>query len=331
MRKRKIWFLVSLSLILILLYGTMLPSVEMVITSFPEILLGQVVLARETKPLPPRAYQSTKFLLNQVPLSDIERGIYIALYDDVLFGDPQYVGFPRTILNEGEISTLKQLLSTGNHFHQASDGNSHECILQSSSHEPKIETCPDGKQHMDQYLSYQWEAEQKHNVGVLQFFLTGGRLAEIRIYPSEQGLAYTPREIGGDRLINSVTETLPLLEELHARVSLPSISVLWPEITAPQANNRAGRIIGNRYQPAQDFIRNSPKVREVFGPILEIRPAAGLNYYSSWMDSTSVFLTFRIIGIRGEGAVTVQGYECFDLQMIFQGTPVDDGNTFVCP
>lgn len=324
-------FIVAVCLLLILIGIALLPTIEVVFTSFPELLWGQLFLASETKSLPPRAYQSTEFVLNQVTLSEIKQAVYIALYDDVLFWDPQYVGFARTELNEDEINTLLKLLTTGNHFQQTPDGNSYECVVQSPMHKPKLETCTDGKQYMDQYLSYQWDAKQERNIGVLQFFLTGGRLAEIRIYPSEQGLAYTPREINGDWWLNGVTDSSPLLKELQSRVSLPPIFVLWSELTASQANRRAARIIGNRYQLALELIRNSSVVYNAFGPILEIRPALGINYYSSWMDSTSLFLTFRITGARGEGAAIIQGYDCFDLHMVSRGFPLDDGSSYVCP
>jgi hypothetical protein len=49
------------------------------------------------------------------------------------------------------------------------------------------------------------------------------------------------------------------------------------------------------------------------------------------MDSQSVFLTVRVVGPRGEGAVIVRGYDCFDLQMVFGGIPLDDTGATLCP
>ena len=96
MTKRKLGFLVALCLVLALLCAALLPAIERLISSFPEILVGQVVLARETKPRFPRGFTSAEFVLNQVPLSEVEQAVYIELDEDVLFWDPQYVGFPRT-------------------------------------------------------------------------------------------------------------------------------------------------------------------------------------------------------------------------------------------
>ena len=330
MTKRRIWYSVTIILVLLLLCAALLPSIDKIITSFPEIVVGQVVLARETKPISARAYQSAEFVLNQVGLSEIERAVYISLDDDVLWWEPQYVGFLRTELREDEIHILKELLLVGNLFHGMPDGSSYQCVVQNALQGPKLGPCAHGKQFMDQYSSYQWQAKQDHAVGVLQFFLTGGRLAEIRIYPSEQGLAFTPYETSGGWWLHGITASSPLLEGLSARVTIPSISVLWPEMTTDQANRRAARIIGDRYQRILEIIQNSSTVSEVFGHIQEIRPAVGNNYYSSWMDSTSVFLTFRIIGARGEGAAIIQGYDCFDLQMVFQGIPMDDGRSYGC-
>ena len=102
-------------------------------------------------------------------------------------------------------------------------------------------------------------------------------------------------------------------------------------MTAWQANLRATSLFGSRYQPAREFIRNSSAVHETYGDIKEIRPAVGSNYYSSWMDSTAVFLTFRVIGVRGEGVALIQGYNCYDLQLVFKGIPFDGGRSYVCP
>ena len=333
MAKRNIWLLVALSLILILilLCTALIPSIESIITSFPEILLGQVVLSGETKPLNPRAYQSAELILGQVALSEIEQAVFIALQEDVLFWEPQYAGFPRTKLNEDEIRDIQQLLSTGNLFQQMPDSDSYQCVSRKPGQEPGLETCAEGKNYREQYVSYQWEAEQNHRVGVVQFLLTGGRLAEMRIYPSELGLAYTPYEKTGDWRLDGVTRSSSIFEELTTRVTLPPIPVLWPELTASQANTRAARIIGSRYRPSLAAIQNSDAVQEVFGEIQDIRPAAGTNYYSAWMDATAVFLTLRVSGSRGEGAVIIQGYDCFDLRMVFKGIPVEDGSSYVCP
>ncbi len=331
MTKQKNRLLITLSLVLILLCAALLPSIETILINFPEILFGQVVLTRETKPLSPRAFQGAEFVLQLVEISEIERAVYIAVYDDVLFWGPQYVGFPRAELSEDEIHALHQFLSAGNIFYQMPDGDAYQCVTQRSPQEPKLEPCVDGRRWMDQYLSSKWDAEQNHSVGVLQFFLSDHRLAEIRVYRSAHGLAYVPYETGGDWWINGVTESSHLLEDVSARATLSSIPILWPEKTADQANARAARIIGNRYPPALELVRHSSAVREVFGDIPEIRPAVGSNSYSSWMDSTSIFLTFRIIGARGEGAVIVQGSNCFDLQMVFNGIPLDDESSYVCP
>jgi hypothetical protein len=197
--------------------------------------------------------------------------------------------------------------------------------------EPRLETCPAGEQYQDQLISQQWQAELNHAVSVLQFFLTGGRVAEIRVYPTENGLAYTPHEISGDWWLNGVTGPSPLLAELASRAALPSIPVLWPELTASQANARAARILGERYRMAVEVIQASPAVHQAFGPVQEIRPAIGNNYSSTWMDSSSVFLSFRLLGANGQGAVLIRGYDCFDLLMVFQGIPVEEGNSDICP
>jgi hypothetical protein len=316
----------------VILLGALLwPTLEKISTSFPEIFLGQVVLTRESKPLSPRAYYSAELVLNQVSAEEIEQAAYIHLGKDVLFWGPQYVGFRRTPLSADEIHILLQALTTGNLFYPSPDGYSFECFTRDASQAPRLETCLHGRAFQDQFTTLQWEAEQNEAVGVLQFALNGGRLAEIRVYPSSRGLAYTPSEITGDWWLSGVSASLPDLEALAARAAIPSIQVQWPELTAAQANQRAARFIGDQYQPALEIVQKSHAVQEVFGVIQEIRPAVGDNRYMTWMDATSVFLTLRVIGSRGQGAVFLEGYDCFNLQMVFNGQPVEDGTTPICP
>ena len=327
---RRFLYLFLLALIILILGAVFWPLNTSLAASFPEIFLGQVVLAPETKPVSARAYQSADLVLNQVGLAEIEQAYYIGVQEDILFWGSQYVGFPRTQLTEEEIRALQPLLVTASLFQEMPGSSSYQCVTHKPDQEPKLGPCIQGKGTMDQFVSFQRDAELNHTVGVLQFYLTHGRLAEIRIYPSARGLAFTPYEINGDWWLNGVTAPSPLIRGIAGRVVTPPVNILWPEMSAAQVNRRAGRIIGNRYPTAVDIIRSSQEVRQVFGEIQEIRPAEGNNYYSSWMDSTAVFLTLRVIGARGEGAVIIQGDNCFDLSMVFKGLPIDDGSGYIC-
>jgi hypothetical protein len=331
MPHQKFWLLALLILVVIIICLIALPTFESIFINFPEILLGQVSLSRETKPLYPRDYASEDLLLKQVDPSEIEGAEYIALLEDALFWESDYVGFARTALSREEIITLQQTLSTGNLFHRSADGDSFQCVARDASQIPALEPCAQGKQYMDQFMAFQREAEQKRAVGVMQFTLTDGRLAEIRVFPAERGLAYTPFEKSGHWWIDGISPPSPLLNDLSARAALAPITVLWPRLSAGRANARASRLLGNRYNAALAVVRASSVIRDVFGDILEIRPALGTNNYSSWMDSTSVFLTLRVRGTRGEGAVIVQGDDCFNLEMVFEGDLIEDGNGYICP
>jgi hypothetical protein len=301
------------------------------IASFPEILLGQVSLSRETKPLMPNKYLSAEFVLGQVDPSDIEKAIYFDLQKDVLFWDPHYVGFPRIELSAEEIQQLQQLLSSGNLFYRIPEGDVYQCVDTTAAGGPRLEVCTQGESFMDQFSSARWDAEQTESVGVLLFNTSGGKLAEIRVYRSPSGLAFEPYEKTGDWWLNGISSPSPLLDSLADRASVHPIDKLWPWMSASRANVRAARVIGDRYWKALEFIEESPSILRVFGEIQDIRPAVGLNNYSSWMDSTSIFLTLRVIGSRGEGAVIVQGYDCLDMQMVIRGIPIDDGEYYVCP
>jgi hypothetical protein len=301
------------------------------IPSFPEIFLGQVSLTRETKSLPPNKYLSAEFVLGQVDPSDILHAVYIDLEKDVLFWDPYYVGFPRTELSVEEMRQLQTLFSSGNLFDRAPKGDGYQCVDTPVAGGPMLRACPQGEKFMDQFSSALWEADQTDSVGVLKFYLSRGRLAEIRVYPTPSGLAFEPYEKTGDWWLKGIAPPSPLLETLADRASVHPIEILWPWMSASMANDRAARVLGDQYWKALEFVEESSAMVRVFGDIQDIRPAVGLNTYASWMDSTSLFLTLRVIGSRGEGAVIVQGYDCLDLRMVFRGVPIEDGEYDVCP
>ena len=278
----------------------------------------------------PNKYLSAEFVLGQVDPSTIERAYYIDLQKDVLFWDPPYVGFPRTELSVEEIRQLQQLLSSGNLFDRAPEGDGYQCVDTTSAEGPRLEACPQGEKFMDQFSSARWESDQAESVGVLQFHLSKGRLSEIRVYRTPSGLAFEPYEKTGDWWLKGVTSYSPLLDNIADRASVHAIEILWPWMSPSMANARAARVIGDRYWKALEFVKESPSILRVFGEIQDIRPAVGLNTYASWMDSTSIFLTLRVTGSHGEGAVIIQGYDCFDLQMVFQGRPLDDGSSYIC-
>lgn len=329
MSQRTKW-LAPVLLASLLACGFLVVMTGILINNFAGLLTGQISLSRDTRPILARKYMSAEILLNQVALSEIQQAVYTDLQDDVLFWDPYYPGFARTELSHDEIRDLLQTLSAGDLVYQTTDGNSYQCVIQDMVQPPKLEHCAEGKALMDQFTDAQWDASQNKTVGVLQFHLTNGRLAEVRVFRAGEMLAYDPLEKTGDWWFKGITAGSPLLDQIAARAALSPIPVLWPNLSAGEANTRAARIIGNRYQTALDLVRGSPAVREVFGEIHEIRPAAGINDYSSWMDSTSIFLTLRVTGSHGEGAVIIQGYDCFDLQMVFQGRPLDDGSSYIC-
>lgn len=332
MRNNRVsWLLIGFCLVLIFLCTLSVFIVQPFFPSFPEILLGQVSLTRETKSLMPNKYLSAEFVLGQVDPSTIERAFYIDLQKDVLFWDPYYVGFPRTELSVEEIRQLQLLLSSGNLFDHAPEGDGYQCVDTTVAESPRVEACPQGEILMDQFSSAHWEADQTDSVGVLQFHLSEGRLAEIRVYRTPSVLAFEPYEITGDWWLMGIASPSLLLERHADRASVHPIEILWPWMSTSRANVRAARVIGDRYWKALEFIEKSPSILRVFGEIQDIRPAVGLNNYASWMDSTSIFLTLRVIGSRGEGAVIVQGYDCFDLKMVFRGVPMDDGEYYVCP
>jgi hypothetical protein len=320
-----------IAFLLVLIGILFLVAIEHLLPIFTKIFFGQTVLTWDTSSFSPRAYQSAEFVLNQVELAAVDRGVYIKIQDDVLFRDPHYVGFPRVDLTEAEILHYQRLFSDGRLFDQNHDGSGFHCVTGLSGQHPALVPCAAGEEYQDLHSAYRFEAITNQEVGVLQIYLTNGQLVEIRIYPTENGIAFTPYEKAGDWWFDGISSSSNQLDEISSRLAAQPIEVLWPEKTSAQANARGLRIIGKQYRLAQEAIQNSDDVQKTFGEIQDIRPAIGNNSYSSWMDSTSVMLTFHVRGSHGEGAVIANGLDCFDLLIVFEGKPVKSSIYYNCP
>lgn len=331
MNRKITWLLIILVMALSLVCTITLFALVWIRPSFPQFLFGQLQLTRDSAPLSPRAYQSAEFILDQVEFNEIERGEYIHLQDDVLFWDPAYPGFPRTELSKAEIRQIQEVLSGGKLFRQSYPEDGFSCVTISPGGEPGYKSCPEGKEYWDQLQDLRFEATLDREVGLFLFSLTNGGVAEIRIFPGEGGTGFNPKEKGGEWWFDGISAPVPGLEKIISRTIVEPIEVLWPHKNAAKVYTRGRRIFGFMYQLALDTIQDSTKVEEVFGEIEQIRPAVGNNYYSSWMDSTSIFLTFYIAGSKGSGVATVQGCECYQIRLVFEGTPVPGRLDMVCP
>jgi hypothetical protein len=302
------------------------------IPSFPEILFGQIVLSRDSAPLPPKAYQSPEFVLGMVDEDQIKSAHYIHLQDEVLFWDPYYPGFPRTELSLEEVRQIQEVLSGGEIFKVGSGAEGISCLEISPGKELEWELCPAGGGVYGQFNDYRFQAYRKRSFGLLLIHLTGRKIVEIRIAPGKGGFAFEPYQKSGPWWIDGiVNQPFPLLEDLAARAEVEPIEVLWPRMSSDRANAKAHRILGESYQKALDAVHMAPEVREAFGDIVEIRPALGDNSYSSWMDSTCSTMTLYVLGTEAEGAVLLRGLDCFDLRMVVEGVPVPVSHEYICP
>lgn len=332
MNKRLSWILALFSLLFIPIGFFTVRTLEWFLPSFPELFLGQIRLTRDSASLPPKAYQSAEFVFGQVAEDQIMSAYYIHLQDDVLFWDPGYPGFPRAELSQEEVRWIQEVLAGGVLFEFGSVEEGVSCLEISPEKDLDWVDCPDEGDVYDQFNEYRFEAYRKRYYGLLLIHLTQRRMVEIRIARGDSGFAFDPYQKSGPWWIDGVVnEPFPLLGELAARAEVEPIQVLWPMLNADRANAKAGRILGESYQMALDAVAKSHEFGEAFGEIVEIRPAVGDNTYSSWMDSTCATLTLYVSGTKGEGAVTLQGLDCFDLRMVVDGVPTQKVVREVCP
>jgi hypothetical protein len=332
MMDRKSWILALISLLLIPIGFFTLRTLEWLVPSFPELFFGQLRLTRNSSSLSPKSYQSVEFVWGQVSEEEIKNAYFIHIQDDVLFWDPHYPGFPRTELSLEEVRLIQEVLAGGMLFEVGSVEEELSCLEISPEKQLDWVDCPAGGGVYDQFNDYRFEAFRKRGYGLLMIHLTEGRIVEIRIAQGYEGFAFEPYEKSGPWWFDGVVnQPFPLLDELAARAEVEPIEVLWPNLDSERANAKAGRILGKSYKMALDAVHSAPEVQEVYGEIIEIRPALGDNSYSSWMDSTCATLTLYVRGTKGEGAVNLRGLNCFDIRMVVDGAPVQNVVREACP
>ena len=302
---------------------------EVFLTSGIEVFLGQVRLTRQSGPLPARAYVSNELLLGGVHRSEVVEASLILLPEEVYFWDPFYIGFERAELADEETDQLLGTLTSGNLF-ASSYGLPILCAWRIGEAEAKLTACEEGPQWQAIHEETRLAAELEPGMGVLQFHLGDGRLAEYALYSANGLLAYSAVEVNEVAVEGYLAAAGEAMQSIAARAVVEPIGVIWPEQSADEANAHAARLLG-RYIGALEFLGGLEPLHLTLGRIREIRPAEGGNWSSTWLDSSSVQLLLRVTGDNGEAAVMVEGGECWDAEMMYRGKLIDLTSGAVCP
>jgi hypothetical protein len=307
-----------------------LDTADKIIVNGPALLFGQLAADRSSRRVPDRDYRGVEFILGTIPLENVKSADFIAIGEDVLFWGHPYLGFPRTALTDSEVELLESVLTSAPLLvPPASEEQPPDCVERGGASGPRQIACGAGDRLRQQFLDVAWEAEREGQVGVLQVHMMDGRLAEVRIWWSGQDVVFEPYS---NWWIEGVSDRpLDLLTTLQARAEVAPVPVLWPDLDSRRANALARRRVGNVYSRARAAVTEAETIRAMLGGADDIRPAAGILESSSWMDSAGADLTFRVRGPVGEAAVLVRGYECFEIEMTFEGKRIEVTNGYVCP
>jgi len=80
------------------------------------------------------------------------------------------------------------------------------------------------------------------------------------------------------------------------------IEILFPDLSAEKAVDRAASEFGDIYRQTVRYVATTPEIVAAVGPIREVRPAKGPNSARLWMDYSADF-HFRVRGERGDALV----------------------------
>jgi len=314
--RRRIFIWVSILVVAaVIICGPGLMRVlEIIYTSGFGLFFGQIDLSRDSASINSNQYESHDLLVGKVDLAEVEGGRIVLLPKRVYFWDPAYLGFPEIQLERAEALQILQLMQSGTIYANMAGG--YECYSQGGG---TWGICDVGEELANWYLDVRFSAEREAHVMSLQIQLEDNFLAEYWLYPFEDTLAFEVIQPNLSTFEGITRVEQRFFENMSTRAKVEPIPVLWDDPSAVRANRIASRRLGREYDRAYLILEASPALTEKLGIIDEIRPAEGENWVSSWMDSSHMQLFFVVRGERGEGAVFMRGYECFDADLVFQG------------
>jgi hypothetical protein len=297
-----------------------------------DLLFGQVYLTRESAPVGAREHASNEILLGGLDPTEAVDARLVVLPQEVFFWGPAYPGFAQTRLSASELSGLLGAMEAGPAFVNSANGET-LCIERSGAGGSNTAPCDDAVEWGETHEEVRLSALVRPGMSVLQLRFPDGRLGEVRMYVADNVLAYSAEELSELPVEGVIVGGSRLVEPLVARAAIPPVPVLWPEKTAEWANATAARRLGSRYRDAVGLLASLDTLRQVVGEVQQIRPVEGEggNWSSAWMDSRSMQLLLWVKGGHGEGVVRMDGWECWEAEMMAQGRLVELTPEVICP
>ena len=97
------------------------------------------------------------------------------------------------------------------------------------------------------------------------------------------------------------------------------LPVLWPELSATQANDLATWLWGKAYQRTVELIQNSPTVKDHLGEVIEVRPVASKNEINTKNNNSVAIFTVQLMS-EDKSAVAHMHSKVFTTEHFFDAT-----------
>jgi len=305
-------------------------------THIPLRTLAQACAVSSSRQRPVEGDAGGKFFLEEISLSQVKQARLYPTGNDLNWISPES-GIPWTEVRLTELGTLRSELTSGK-VHPV-DVALYDCHGQDLPDDLRIE-CEAG-----QYLwgTYFWELHLEkldfplQNI-LLQITFLDEREAIIQLLKFSTGAIFVARDesTGVEGLVRGDT---PVLNSLLATARATPLPVLWPELSATEANELAVWLWGNAYQRTLEYIQANSFITDQVGKVLEVRPAIGQNQAAAWSigNIPEAVFTVQIIGEVKSAAATVHAkvftHENFGSAIAFQGSAdspsVIDGILFI--
>jgi hypothetical protein len=257
---------------------------------------------------------------------------WVVLPGEATSWGPAYPGFADTLLTEGEVTDLLAAMADGSAF-ISPDTRIVLCIVWPEGGTAEARQCQEGAEARELHDRIRMSASRTPGIYALQLRSPQGALAEYRFYSADGMLAYSSLEPNEPAIEGILSVDAALLDALAARAAVRHPDVIWPGATTEEANARAARRLGRRYEQALEVLRGLESLSQILGEVDEFRPVEGQggNWSSTWMDSQSMQLLLWVRGGKGEGVVRMSGWDCWEAELAAEGRLVDLTSGIVCP
>jgi hypothetical protein len=233
-----------------------------------------------------------KFFLEQIPLSEVNEARIFPNSRCLEWISPNS-GIPGSVLTHTDLNMLRSEL-TSDMVHYVAKAL-YDCSL-CEVPEDRITDCQAGMYLRNTYL---YQLEEPHTNYSLQITFRDGQQTAIHIHRHATGVVFVGQD-GSHGIEGLVRGATPIFDSLLSTHQETPMAILWPELTADEANALAAWLWGRVYQRVLDYTQTISDSK--------VRPAVGENHIPGIADESPAVFTLLIDNPKNNSIARVEGF-----------------------